>query len=240
MVCGEDDVLATTLAENLRFVDRFYALDGTVPNDVSRRVCTDHPKCGGYLTDADLSPASFGDKPKDGWRKAIHELAIEAGHRDDWFVLLHGDEVWTFDPAHVATAHPDADGFTFRLPLYVPRDAWDDEREPLDQLHWRLGPGWPEFRMFRGGPGVRYRAEQHFDTSPLGLRRIVHLNHQIRHYPYRAPAAQVERAARHLRTGFDPHNYRHVNESGRTLWTDAMIARHRRSKHYARLENDLA
>ena len=36
MVCGENDVLAETLAANTEFVDCFYALDGTAPNAESR------------------------------------------------------------------------------------------------------------------------------------------------------------------------------------------------------------
>lgn len=230
MINEENDILADVLRTHEWIVDGFYVLDGTTPNDESRRICEASQKCARYSTDQEAQGV-YGGKPRDGWRQLIYEQAAGDHGSDNWFLLLHGDEVWTFDPHEVVQAKPSADGFVFRLPFYFPReeDGWDDTRPPLEQLHWHLSPGWPEFRMFRGGPNVHFDPGQHFDVTPRGLTNIVRCDMQIRHYPYRSPRSQHARAF----ATFDPDNYRF----GPPLWTDEMIANayceHHRELHAA-------
>lgn len=234
MNAHENDILRDTLAASTEHLDAFYVLDGTVPNDESRRICESFANCGGYMTDAQLDQR-FGEKPVCGWRQAIYEMAVTDHGFDNWFVLLHGDEMLMFDPRDLPAQHPSADGFVCRLPFYFPRDGepWDD-RPPLEQLHWRLGPGYPEFRMFRGGEHVAYIPNQRFNTQPTGLANVVQTDAEIRHYLYRGPVEQVARAERHVVTEFDLDNYRHVL-AGNVYWSDAMIARFRTHPFYAEL-----
>lgn len=219
MINGENDILEDTLAINAEYVDAFYVLDGTVPNDESERICHGHPKCHGYTRDADLPP-SYPANPVDGYRQHLYEQAVTDYGYDNWFLLLHGDEVWTEDPRAIVT--DSADGYCFQLPFFFPRagEEWDYARSPLDQLTWRLGPGWPEFRMFRGGPGVRFAKSQHFNVTPQGIGRIAWVADPILHYPYRSPEVQRERAAQ----TWDPDNYQHVTDRDAVYWTDEMIA----------------
>lgn len=228
MVAGEDDVLERTLAANCEFVDVFYALDGTQPNDVSRRICERHPKCAGYSTDQDLPRPRFPDRPVDGYRQAIYEWAVDDHGFENWFLLLHGDEVWTGLP-DLDTVN---DGWSFPLPFYFPREGepWDYTVHPLDQLRWHLGPGYPEFRMFFGGPRVRWLESQHFNVTPTGLTSLGWCDKPICHYLYRSPAVQQQRALQHSQSGFDPENYRHILD-GETYWTDEMIER-RKTQHW--------
>ncbi|HET6638589.1 MAG TPA: hypothetical protein VFH82_07405 [Gemmatimonadota bacterium] len=236
MINAEDDILADTLRVNAKLVDAFYVLDGTQPNDTSRAICRSFDNCHDYLTEADMSDG-WGERPRDGWRETIYQMAAADHGYDNWFLLLHGDEVWTFDPRAVTARWPNADGFGFRLPFYFPieADGWDDSRPALEQLRWRLGPGWPEFRMFRGSQHVHYDRRQHFDTQPHGLTNVAWTDLEIRHYPFRSPETQRARARRHEETGFDPDNYRHILDGDAVYWTDEMIEAFRRREQFREL-----
>lgn len=231
MVADENDILAATLEHNLRYVDAFYVLDGTVPNRESEAICRSFDKCAGYITDAELPRPPFPDKPVCGYRKAIHDQAVADYGPDNWFLVLHGDEVWTFDPRKYA--HDPHDGFVFNLPFYFPRagEPWDDEQPPLEQLRWHLRPGYPEVRLFRGGPGVAYHPEQRWNAGPQGLLNIGRFPDRINHYLYRAPDVQRARAARHQVTGFDPANYQHITDLDAVYWDDARIAGYQTQGH---------
>lgn len=221
MINGENDILERTLAANCEFVDCFYALDGTTPNEHSKAIVTAHPKCEGYVTDDEVAGERFGPLPRDGWRQFLYEQASAAYGRDNWFLLLHGDEVWTGLPDNM----DDHDGFMFSLPVYFPRagEPWNPNVHPLDQLRWHLGPGYREFRMFKGGDHVNYEPQQHFNVTPSGIHRVGGCDKPIKHYPYRAPELQRERAARHQQTGFDPGNYQHITDDDAVYWDDQRI-----------------
>lgn len=231
MSSHEDDILADTLSANTEFVDCFYALDGTIPNTKSRQIITSHQKCAGYMTDAELD---YGPVPRDGWRQRLLELATAYHGSDHWFLLLHGDELWTGLP----DLNTDRDGFIFSLPCFFPREGepWDD-RPPLEQLHWHLAPGAREFRMFRGGEGIAYDPDQHANVVPAGIERIGGCDKPIHHYLYRSPEVQRARALRHVETGFDPANYRHILERDAVYWTDEMIESEQRHDHYRELRS---
>lgn len=233
MIAGENDILPTTIAAHEQIVDAFYVLDGTTPNHVSAAICRAAAKCAGYATDADVPKPRFPERPVDGYRQFIYEHAVSDHGFDNWFLLLHGDEIWRFDPRPLTTMG--ADGFIFDLPFYFPRagEPWDDTRSPLEQLRWRLGPGFPEFRMFKGSENVRFDERQHFNVMPSGLHRLQRRPEQIDHYLYRSPAAQRARAQQHLASGFDPDNYRHIAAADKVFWDDEMIASYQ-SKPYFR------
>ena len=222
MVKAEDDILAETLPLNLRYVDTAYALTDTWIDD---------PKVAGQWSDDDL-PSFYPRPTTEGARGFLYEHAVAAHGPDHWFVLLHADEVWQIDPRTVILEHRDADGFRFLLPFYLPREPWDDSRGVLEQLRWRLEPGWPEFRLFHGGPDVRFTAEQHFDSAPGGLRRVIQTTHQILHYPFRSPASQQARAA----ATWDPDNYHLIRPDG--VFDDAMVAHYLESPHYNQIVED--
>ncbi len=233
MVADEDDILDRTLEHNLGFVDWFYVLDGS--KNPTRHGHMDWPfKCMGAYQDKDL-PAGYPEKPTDGYRQFLLQKAVADWGPDNWFVLLHGDEMWTADPRDIATRN--ADGFVFPLPFFFPREGeeWQDDVHPIDQLHWALGPGWPELRMFRGGPDVHYHSQQHFNVTPGGLHTLAHVDAPIFHYPYRSPEVQRARAERHQTTGFDPDNYQHITEGDNVYWTDEMIAAYRERPQFQNL-----
>ena len=238
MIRDEEDILERVLATHAEIVDAFYVLDGSATRQ-SEDICRSYRRCYGYWTDAQLPP-EYGTLPRDGWRQFIYNEARGELGADNWFLLLHGDEVWTFDPRDVVAAYPGRTGFGFRLPFYFPRAAegWDDSKHPLDQLRWRLGPGWPEFRMFYGGTDVNFALDQHFNTTPSGVGNLSMLPLEIKHYPYRAPAHEIERARRHEVTHFDPENYRHVSQEGLTLWDDDLISRFQGHPYFEELTCD--
>jgi hypothetical protein len=213
LINQEDDILDWALQHHAKMCDWIYVLDGTEPNTTSHALCQRYGVAG-YLTDAEV-----GGPKVCGMRQHIHQMAVNAHGPDNWFLILHADERWPFDPRDVPVAYPDYDGFGFRLPFYVPRDPWDDSRG-VDQLHWRFEPGWPEFRMFHGSPNVAYDRMQYMNTQPSGLQHVAWLPWQIEHYPYRSRASQQARAA----ASFDPANYAHVSARDAVVWDDDMVA----------------
>ncbi len=224
MINGENDILERTLEINGQYVDYFYVLDGTVPHDISESICRAHPKCAGYTRDQDI-PGEYGWAPKDGWRQLLYEQAVAEHGFDNWFLLLHGDEVWTANPRNYT--YSGADGFIFLLPFYFPREGevWDYMWHPIDQLQWSLGPGFPEFRMFRGSPDVFFYKSQHFNVTPQGIKSIHRMPFPINHYLYRSPESQRARARQHVLSGFDPDNYKHITERDEVYWSDEKIGK---------------
>ncbi len=214
MTACDEDIAADVLARSRASTDALYVLDGS---DTRAHL----PALDGYWRDEEMP---YDGQVRDGWRQFLYERAVADHGYDHWFCLLHSDEVWTFDPREMHARWPDADGFQFRASCYFPRagEQWDYERSALDQLRWSLGPGWPEFRMFHGGPEVAFEPTQHFNTTPRGLRLIIQTDLEIKHYPFRSPSSQLARAQMHMRTGFDPDNYRHVLD-GEIYWSDARI-----------------
>ena len=238
MINGENDILPAVLKTHCEIVDVFYVLDGTIPNDESRRICEATGKCGGYITDAELPRPRFSEKPVCGWRQAIYEMAVADHGWDHWFLVLHGDEIWTQHPDQII--QPGVDGYVMLLPFYFPRDGepWDYGQHPLEQLHWNLAPGFPEFRMFHGGPNVRYLEGQTFNTRPEGIERTVVCDAPIRHYLYRSPSVQRVRAHQHQETQFDPDNYQHITDHDAVYWTGDRIAEYMSKQWFPLLRYD--
>ncbi len=239
MVNGEDDILAASLDHNTPYLDCFYVLDGTQPNTASERICCAHPKCAGYTTDAELPRPPYPENSIDGYRGFLLQQAVAEHGHDNWFVILHGDELWDTDPRQLAQAGDD-DGYVFDLPFYFPRagEPWDYDKHPLDQLRWNLGPGWPEFRLFKGNEGVHYHPGQYMNTMPQGIGGAVQTNLTIRHYPYRSPEVQRARTQQHQRTQFHPTNYAHILERDEVYWTDEMIEREQADARFRVLKRD--
>jgi hypothetical protein len=236
MVNDENDVLERTLDHNSQYLDAFYVLDGSADNTESERICRDNPKCWGYRTDSQLPRPPYPVLSVCGYRQFMLDHAYQDHGFDNWFMVLHADELWTADPRPMIQAGR-FDGYIYLLPFYFPRDGerWQDDVHPIDQLHWHLGPGWPEFRLFRGGPHVAYDPQQRFNTRPSGIHHVGLAANPIWHYPYRAPDVQRLRAATHERTQFDPDNYRHIVADDAVFWTDDMIAAYRQKPEFAEL-----
>jgi hypothetical protein len=209
----DGDVLHETLPHNLAYLDALYILDGTAPrtNGV--------PSTAMYTHEADL-PGEYTGPPCDGWRQFLYEQAVADHGYTNWFLLIHSDELWTTDPRLIVDNQHD--GYIFQLPFFFPRvgEQWDYFRSPLEQLHWHLGPGWPEFRMFRGSPETQFQRNQHFNVTPSGITNMKACCQPILHFPYRAPESQKHRA----NSTFDPDNYAHVRDRSAVYWNDDMIA----------------
>ena len=237
MVNEENDILERTLAHNLQFVDCIYALDGSGSgHDVIGDACG--WRWGDMLrwlaTDEDAADAGWPSDPCDGYRGYLLEQAVSEHGPDNWFLLLHGDELWTQDPREITRRiNRQRVAVVYNLPFFIPRDGepWDYDTHPIDQLHWQLGPGWPEVRMFRGAPGVRYRPDQHFNVTPDGIELMWYADAPILHYPYRSPEQQAKRA----QVTFDPDNYKRVG-----YWTDEMIREQMSRPQFRELTSTLA
>ena len=235
MINGENDILEEVLESHCEIVDVFYTLDGTIPNDESKAICMETGKCGGYITDAELPRPRFTEKPVCGWRQAIYEMAVADHGWDHWFLVLHGDEIWTCAPEDIVV--PGVDGYTMLLPFFFPREGepWDYSKGAIEQLHWNLGPGFPEFRLFHGNPNVRYRESQRFNTMPEGLSSNLLVDAPILHYLYRSPEVQRARAAQHQQTEFDLDNYLHIVEDDVVYWNDERIKDYQAQAHFKEL-----
>lgn len=220
MIRDENDILNDTLAINARLVDVFYVLDGSKDAFIARDICAKFDNCARVFRDSGVVT--------DSSRQLLLDAAREDHGDNHWYLLLHGDELWTFDPSDVVDNHPAAEGFEFRLPFAFPR-RWDSQRTAFEQLTEFAGPGWPEFRMFRDQPGVHYVAGRHHECKPEGVDIVFRVEgHWILHYPYRSPQHQRERAR--TRRVWSPENYQHISAGG-VFWNDDMLA-DLRSEHY--------
>ena len=217
MIREENDILERTLSHNLEFVDVVYAAFGDKDaGDILFNRPWDKPVHS--FSDAYVAAQGWPEQPCDGYRGFLLEEAIRNHGHDNWFLLLHGDELWTQDPREITSRITrDRVAVVYNLPFFLPREGepWEDDIHPLDQLHWHLTPGWPEVRMFREASGVRYQPNQHFNVTPDGIEFLWYADAPILHYPYRSPEQQAKRAA----VTFDPDNYQRTG-----YWTDAMIA----------------
>ena len=227
LIRDENDILADTLQWNAQHVDCFYVLDGSEDYKTAEGICMGSRKCAGYWRDVECP---YDGPPTDGWRQFLYAKATEDNGYDNWFLLLHGDELWVNEPDAALAEVPDADGFEFRLPFAIPR-GWDHGLSAYDQLREFFFPGWPEFRMFKGGEEVYYLPGQHFLTRPLGLKHVVRLDWPILHYPYRSPESQRLRASKSAE--WSPENYQAVRERDRVFWDSERIAQFSHgSEHY--------
>ena len=231
MIRDENDILEDTLSRNAKLVDCFYVLDGSMDAERSYEICGSTGKLAGSALDQEL------ERPVvDGIRDVLLDWAcLDYLRTDHWFLLLHGDELWTFDPDEVIAEHPRADGFEFCLPFTFPR-SWDDSKSAFEQLDEFMAPGWPEFRMFKGGSGVYFDPAKHFSTTPYGLKNIVRIEDKpILHYLYRSPEQQYAKAARNQE--WSPENWQDLDERG-PFWDDERIADFcARSEHYTHSES---
>ncbi len=211
----DEDIAADVLKRSQAKPDALYVLDGS-------HSLAQLPSVNGYWRDKDVP---YEGHMRCGWRQFLYERAVSDFGYDHWFLLLHTDEVWTFDPREVPDRWPSVDGFRFRAASYFPREGedWDYETPPLDQLKWSLCPGWDEFRMFHGSPDVAYEPTQHFNISPGGLHSSVQTELEIKHYPFRSPESQLRRAKMHKETEYHLDGHQHVLE-GHYYWSDEMIA----------------
>lgn len=217
MTRDENDILEDTLAVNCQHVDCFYALDGSEDYGTAAAICYATGKCAGFTRDAETGYENITD----GCRQFIYAQAVKEHGYANWFLLLHGDEAWTFDPDAAIDADPEADGFEFRLPFLFPR-SWDYDRTAFEQLTEALGPGWPEFRMFKGSPFVRYYVHRHFSVRPQGIQRAIRFDWPIMHYPFRSPEVQRHHAAKSKT--WSPENLEAVRERDEVFWNDERIA----------------
>ena len=224
MTSGENDILGRTLGHNAQWCDALYTLDGGDGYDLAVAIVAEINPFDDYWQDDELP---YRKPVRDGARQWLYEQAVHEHGVDNWFLLLHGDEVWKDDPRGLPKRYPDADGFVFRLPLCYRPHEWRPDRPVLEQMTGRLRPGYPEFRMFRGGTNVSYDPAQHFNTQPRGLTNIVQTDREILHYAFRSPESQMLKK----RVSFAPDNFTDCPMTG-----DQIEAKFfGRSEHYMHL-----
>ncbi len=225
----DEDIVADVLKRSEARPDALYVLDGS---DTRAHL----PLVNGYWRDEEVP---YSGHMRCGWRQFLYEKAVADHGYDHWFLILHSDEVWTFEPRRILRHWPRADVLRFRASCYFPREGeeWDYETPALDQLKWNLGPGWDEARMFHGNPKAAYEPSQHFVVTPKGLNISVQTELEIKHYPFRSPESQRRRAELHKQTEFNLGNHQHVLD-GHVYWDDERIAQWQQYDCFRELRHD--
>lgn len=232
LMVGDGDlaILKETLPRNEHTFDVLYALCFT---EEIADYLRPHPKCALAVSHEDVG---YDLPATDGWRQAVYAPAAADHGTDNLFTLLNADEVWPFDPRSIPGAQDDGERvFMFRLPMFFTRhgEPWDETQPALDQLRWSFRPGWPEARMFHGGPTARFDPVRHYHCIPFpaGIP-VVWTGLEIEHYPYRGPSDYAYK--REASRSFSPANYGYDSP----FWTPEMIDRVLRhdSGHYSQIK----
>lgn len=219
MIRDEEDVLAETLRNHVRFCDAIFVLDGSegAAQRATERIVSSCPAVREYWRDGDLGlPLPL----RDGARQFLLERARDRFGRGNWYAILHGDELWGDDPRPYVSAMPaDCDAMAVRLYHFFPhpsqRATWNygtDDASAVaieDLAVWYMLPPIGEHRVFWDAGHADFDAARHSCTVPQGLRPW-QSECVVKQYNYRSPARAVTRARQRARDAWQRNHYQHL------------------------------
>ena len=220
MIRKENDILDETLKNLTITFDRIFVLDGTEPEDefqAGKKIMEKYPEVELILRDKE-TPGPF--PIRDGAR---HYLLQEVRKRygvNNWIGILHGDELYTFDPRVVlGNVNPnETPVVSVRLcHFFLHRDDqehWTEIKSlPLEQrvTHY-MWPGTPEDRFFFDKGLVDYCPARHSLVVPFehGSGRMTHDYLIVKQYNYRSPRQMYDRACQRIGSCWQSNHYEHI------------------------------
>ena len=215
MIRDEQDMLEEALRNHVRFCRALFILDGTQGDGqkTSQAICQTFPQVVGYWEDHETG---YNLPLRDGARHFLLERARERFGLDQWYALLHGDEIWAEDPRpHLKRESPENDAILVDLYHFFPhvseRDTWAFSAGVSieAQAQWYMLPPIPENRLFWDSGAFNYVVERHSRTIPEGmLRQEGHL--VVKQYNYRTPEQAHQRAVSRKRELWQKNHYQHL------------------------------
>jgi hypothetical protein len=210
LIKDEQDVLEETLSNHLKFCDMIFVLDGTIgtDRDISYSICRD--KVYGYWTDEEV-----GRTIRDGSRQFLLDKARDVVGSNNWYVVLHGDEIWGSDPRPLMMDEHEiayAVKFYHFFPHISQRSCWEFGKKSIEKCcEWYMVPPTPEVRIFFDA-GLNYDYSKHSRTVPIGLR-VEQSDLIVKSYNYRSPEQAHRRAVDRKITGWQTNHYAHLLDS---------------------------
>jgi len=215
MIRDEEDMLAEALRNHVRFCDAILVLDGTrgAAQKTSRDLCCAFDEVAGYWTDAETG---YRLPVRDGARQFLVERARERFGVNNWYAILHGDEIWGEDPRPLLDPEDSSargiavDSYHF-FPHVSQRDTWSfDPGVSIEALaQWYMLPSIDEHRLFRDTGSHDYVVETHLRTVPPDIpcsRRSI----AVKQYNYRSPEQAHRRAVARKQEGWQTNHYQHL------------------------------
>ena len=198
MIRNEHDVLAEALRNHSCFCRAIYVLDGSrgEAQIATREICERFPKVEGYWHDDETG---YEQPLRDGARQLLLERAREAHGLNNWFALLHGDELWGEDPRPKLEIPDRPCAVLTQLYHFFPhssdRDSWSFPGNGAIEAtaRWYMMPPGKEHRLFFDTGEHNYEVTQHSRTIPPGIPETT-LPIAIKHYSYRTPEQAYQRA----------------------------------------------
>ena len=220
MIRNENDILKETLTNLINFYDRILVLDGTEPEEESKKcrsILDGFKEIKLIIRDIE-TPGPF--PIRDGARYYLLEKARELYGYNNWIGVIHGDEIYSRDPRPFLTrVNPfDTPILQIRLCHFFlhteEKGNWPYLLElPVEQrvTHY-MWPGTPEDRFFYDDGIVHYNPSRHSLVVPYdyNVKRKL-LNHFIiKQYNYRSPDQMRDRAIQRVDSGWQRNHYQHI------------------------------
>lgn len=220
LIRDEQDMLEEAFANHLKFCDAIFVLDGTIgpEGDVSRAIC--EPKVAGYWRDEETGY----DRIVCGSRQFLLDKARQRMGLNNWYVVLHGDEIWGSDPRSLMIGK---DPIAYRVkfhhffPHVSQKDCWEFGEKSIEECSkWYMTPYTPEARIFFDA-GLNYDISRHFYTIPIGLD-TKQTELIVKSYNYRSPEQAHRRAVGRKATGWQTNHYAHLLDSPNRFFIESL------------------
>lgn len=202
MMRGDLDILEEVMDCNHRYFRGIFVLDGTDPWQDSKRILDKYPNIDFYIRDEDLGP-DYHKPLKDGARQVLLEAIQKKYGTDGYIFNLHSDEMYFDIPPRVLAAHMYRAGADVAVVRNVHfflhssmRDTYvyDPDASVVNQVPFACFPGWPEHRVYKNRPQLKYDKNHHSSTVPGGLEKGIVTGYPVRHYIYRSEVQMKQNA----------------------------------------------
>lgn len=219
MIRDEEDMLAESLANHIRFCGSIFVLDGTQGDGqrASKEFCMSCPQIAGYWTDNETGlPIPL----RDGARQFLLERARSKFGAGNWYAILHGDEIWGQDPRpFLDKGPPGCDGIAVQFYHFFPhvsqRESWNfGPGISIESLAtWYMTPPVKERRLFWDSGEFDFPMEGHSLTIPPNLQ-VWQSEVVVKQYNYRTPEQARKRAAQRREDNWQRCHYEHLLNGG--------------------------
>jgi hypothetical protein len=232
MIRDEQDMLAEALNNHSMFCRAIFVLDGSRgrARAETKRILGDFSVVAGYWHDDDTG---YEQPLRDGARQYLLERSRESHGLNNWYAVLHGDELWCRDPRELLHIPDEACGVLTQLYHFFPhkseRDTWSypGSGSIEKSSRWYMMPPGKERRLFYDTGTHNYVPEQHRTTVPPNLPELT-LPIPIKQYNYRTPGQAHHRAANRKATGWQENHYHHLVNDAQKFFVDTLATKDKR------------
>lgn len=227
MIRNEHDMLAEALRNHSCFCQTIFVLDGSRGDAqvATREICESFPKVAGYWHDDDTG---YQQPLRDGARQFLLERAREIHGLNNWYALLHGDELWGEDPRPKLEIPDHPYAVVIQLYHFFPhsseRDSWSFPANGSIEAtsKWYMLPPGREHRLFFDTGEHNYEVSLHSRTIPSTLQRHIRLPISIKQYNYRTPEQAYDRAQERRDSGWQENHYQHLLNGPEGFFIDSL------------------